>query len=349
MKFGTFRPHLMRNVILMILAAAVFGVAVYWWQKPADVPEPSPIGQTQQSGTAQTPEFKPPQGSGASSQPPPAEPPAGPDDTTAASADGPPNYRQELREAEDLLPFAEKLHALAAKGDAAAQYWLSKTLARCGQDYRAAFTELTPKGEQPLSLEEALQRNPSQTAGQAASLRKHHRQCAQLVAANPINRFGLAGDWLQAASNNGYPLAQVETASGRALNAARHGGCAGRQTSCEEARTSALNAVRSSDPEVLVKAGQMVHLLNAEGGNPTARTLEGYAWTLAGCNRGADCSQEQDWVRAWCTTTPNCYPDESGVDFIRRATGTSFAEVERRAQEISQLIDAKQWDELQFH
>lgn len=337
----------MRNAVLIVLAAAAFGVAVYFWHKPVDHAG-SPAPGTQPPVTAAQP--GPDSGeAGPAAGPTAGLPTTSPGDSSPETegSESAPDPRAEFREAPDLLTLAEKYHARATQGDAAAQYWLYRTLARCGAEYRANFGESTPKGEQILSLEQAMQRNPTMTAAQSDSLRKQHGQCEKLRASNPM-RFGLAGDWLQAASNSGYPLAQVETASRRVSSAVQHGGCGGRQKSCEEARASALAAVRSSDPEVLVKAGNMVHLLNAEGGNPSARTLEGYAWTLAGCLRGADCTQEQDWVQSWCRSMPDCYPGEGGADFIRRSTGASFAEVERRAQEIIRLIDAKQWDELQF-
>ncbi len=146
--------------------------------------------------------------------------------------------------------------------------------------------------------------------------------------------FGDSDDWLLAASNGGYPLAQVTLASelfGESLIGADDNG------KREEAKRLAALALRSKDPAVLWESADLV-LLYSHDGDDTSQ--QQWIWRVAACQRGYDCSPSGDW-RGYCRFDNACQPYETALDWIRRIHGEDFDEIEQKARELNAKLDAE--------
>jgi hypothetical protein len=82
----------------------------------------------------------------------------------------------------------------------------------------------------------------------------------------------------------------------------------------------------------------------AFAGDDASRTQ--WAWRLAACERGYDCSDRAEWRQVMCRGDYNCQPGESAADLIHRATGNDFPEIEELASSLNAKIDAGKFDEL---
>ncbi len=112
-------------------------------------------------------------------------------------------------------------------------------------------------------------------------------------------------------------------------------------------------AVQSKDPEVLFKIGELQGVLADSRDQPPESDPTGssthfedtLAWWLVACERGLDCSENSSWHKSACTN--QCPPRENGVEYIRRvAHESNFYDLELRAKDIREKLDANAWDEL---
>lgn len=263
----------------------------------------------------------------------------------AASA-GAPDFGRLYRESTDYLALADQLRPLATRGDAAAQYWLSRVFNYCDQEFGRAFgfggegSYLTP--------EEVLQRWPGDDRFEGLdALRLIHRRCETLVKDGYL-QFNDYDQLLHSASKAGYPRAQVNVALFRVGRGAN---------GTAEAINLTRQALRSDDPEVVMAAARVALSINTPDYDlepdqiPTANaraSLALYGWQAAACLRGADCGPETGWVRRWCRRDKACQPFETGMDLLRRAEPERFDVIMMRAREINDLIDAGRWDEIEL-
>ena len=65
-----------------------------------------------------------------------------------------------------------------------------------------------------------------------------------------------------------------------------------------------------------------------------------WSWMLAACLRTPNCEGFTEWKKKRCNWDEQCQPFETMRDIIRRDAGSDFGEVERRAREINEKIDA---------
>jgi hypothetical protein len=70
------------------------------------------------------------------------------------------------------------------------------------------------------------------------------------------------------------------------------------------------------------------------------------AWLLVACQRGYDCSSKSEWLMMSCTYTQQCASYANPTDFVRDAAGDDWPDVQQRAREIADSIDAGRWNEL---
>src|SRR5208282_5779118 len=162
-------------------------------------------------------------------------------------------------------------------------------------------------------------------------------------------------DWLQKATDAGYPLAQTTTASEGLLQdqlkaALRAGGSPTDPTTSlppigGDANPRELLAVaaQSADPEVLTAIGNLQYMLNPTQPKDIT-TLNRTAWMYAACQRGADCS-----VYGAATAT-NCGPNDGNCmpvpNTFLRWVNNNWAPVQEKVNQINAVLNSKQWDQL---
>jgi hypothetical protein len=318
----------MRASLYLLAAAALGAAGLYWLWNPESAPakasatavDSTPLAVKESAATA----------------------PPTPNDRIPVSNS--PDYGRMLREATDLLPLTEMLHQRATNGEAAAQYWLSRALPICEEEYESMFWDERSANSE-ATLDHVLQKYATDRSKDLDDLRAWHARCQRVREAG-VGKFGELGEWLVASASGGYPLGQISLAREYALlyhNSATDQG----KLKLQELRQLALDALRDGDPEVVMQAGSMVFFLGMQDDAVLAERAK-RSWILAACLRGADCGPRAEWVRTWRRGDLACQPFEAGPDLIRRHAGPHYEELERRAREINAIIDAGKWDELEF-
>jgi TPR repeat protein len=260
--------------------------------------------------------------------------------STQATA-GQRNYPEEFKQAQNYLAFARSAVAAARAGNPDAQYYLGKVLGYCEAAYKAFFYR---KGK-AISLDEGLQY--SIEVGRSEHLTKSiYDKCHDLEAVpDRDSQFGIASDWIKMASDAGQPGAQ----SAEAL-AVLQGISLGSRVPVDpsspektDPHSLLIAAVQSKDPEALWNAGDAQGLVNQSFDD---KSKNQYAWWLVSCQQGLDCSPDSDRILMVCQNK-GCPVGLSGADFIRVIAGDSWQEVERRAQDITDKLNAEDWNSLQ--
>ena len=258
------------------------------------------------------------------------------------------SYREKFAAATDYRAFVSSVLGAAQSGDKDAQYSLYEALFYCDDKFSYYFT----RGKRHLTLDEALQWTSSRAPAAMDDVRTAYSRCHELQE-SPLDGVGSASEWLKLATAAGNPLAQARTAeidlmqSSLATYRAYQGETP--KTNPDEQRRTAIDlvnqALKSKDPEVLWAIGDMSGLIT---GSTRNTDTDQWAWKLAACNRGFDCSETAPWRQASChfDAGTTCISAESGVDMIRRFTGDSFTDVEKSAKEINSLLDTNAWDKL---
>lgn len=230
----------------------------------------------------------------------------------------------------DLWQFAENIHPAAKAGDPAAQYYLSRALKYCEDNFRFYFI----RGNRRRTLDEAMVWASTRTGIDAEEAREVHARCSRLQETS--HPFGTAEAWLTASKEKGFSLAMIDAARQLAAEAGVSGATE-HVAMRDEAKQLALRALESKDPRVVFGMGDLAALF--VGDLKKASQLQ-WVWRLAACKRGYDCGQDADWIRLQCRFDHNCQPYESGVDFIRRANSEDFDEIERLANDLNARLDA---------
>ena len=261
-------------------------------------------------------------------------------EVAASATSRAPEWRKLLQESDDYWEFAESAIGPAKEGDGEARYWLALALNECRFVYSYYFFD-TPQDAPPRrrSLEEARQRATHEPFLNADDMDLLEKRCSRLGQADDAP-FGGGIDWLEEALAVDNPLAQASAANEKALTS-RYG--PDPEEARSEARWMIVDAVRTRDPAVLLLASETAANLafddEAEG---KRRRL---SWTLAACLRTPDCDDLALWRKYRCNWDSQCQPYETPRDIIRRDAGSDFDEVERRARELNEKIDAGTLDE----
>ncbi|MEO8019566.1 MAG: hypothetical protein ABI769_17280 [Pseudomonadota bacterium] len=246
-------------------------------------------------------------------------------------------YADAFESATDLWDFAASVHDAASAGDPEAQYYLAHALKYCADGYRFYFI----RGNKRRTLDEALQWASTRSSTSIDEVREIFEKCRRLADA-PDKPFGDSSDWLKASKDAGYDLAMIESAQSLATKA----GVSGASEDVEmrnEAKRLALAALRTGRPEVIFTFGDFASLFV---GNAREASQEQWVWRLAACERGFDCSHGAEWVRFQCRFDFNCQPQDDGIAFIHRNNSEDFDELQRRARELNEKLDAGKYDDL---
>jgi hypothetical protein len=65
-----------------------------------------------------------------------------------------------------------------------------------------------------------------------------------------------------------------------------------------------------------------------------------WVWRMAACQRGYDCSSNNEWLVWACRYDRNCQPYETMVDYIHRHRSEDFDEIEQKARDLNAKLDA---------
>jgi len=258
------------------------------------------------------------------------------------------NSLPNLSSAGDYQAFVKNALGAARAGDANAQFNVWKATNYCDENGRFYFI----RGEQKLSREEglawAIRRNVPYTTAQRVYDRCH----AFLESETPIDTAESIR-WLNAAAEQGHPVAQSILAAKILEEKMLRGfeGTSGAESpradveKLDETRTPAellQAAVRSREPEVLFRIGDMMTLLDPAAPDVSVQRL---AWMAVACERGLDCSAQADWVAASCLTA-ECSSINSNTEVVRIIAGDLWSAVQQRARQLSEKLDAGRWEEL---
>jgi hypothetical protein len=254
----------------------------------------------------------------------------------AAVAAPAPDYQSRLRAADDYWDFAQSIHASARQGDGAAQYYLSSALAFCESLYDWYFiVHLANGAVRHRTLDEAQQLTAMRPVFKPDDVRDIQKRCQRLRSAERPP-FGSSREWMDAAIASNHPRAQASAALNKALQGLNRDG----ETALaarEDARRLALDSLRSRDPNVMAELGDVAANLSRD---PVEARKQRWLWPLAACQREARCESMSEWMRLFCNVDTQCQPFETPVDVIRRQAGNDFDEIERRARELNEKLDA---------
>jgi hypothetical protein len=267
----------------------------------------------------------------------------------ASGLPGSASWRERVWSSHDYWAVARQLFPAARAGDPDAQYFLWTVLERCDEEKRFY---LLRRGRQ-LTLDEALEwaRARGMRSDMVVAV---YERCHEFLN-HPDLEFGAAGSWLAQAAAVGQSAAQ-STLAGKLLMqeyllaAAQPGAIklfGGPFASNEPPDELLAAAVRSRDPIALWNVGELQHLLN-----PTLSDAENQnkmlAWQLVACRRGYDCGPNAQWVVNACYLADMVCPGRTGEELIQNQAGQRLAAVEQVAYDISDKLDAGDWQGLGF-
>jgi len=257
-------------------------------------------------------------------------------------------FRDRIGASRDYFELIRHWLPAARAGDPEAEYSLFKALAYCQTSYRAFFTR---RGES-LTLSEGLQyatrRHLSLDIAQEVYDRCH------ALTPDAMAEFGNPAQWLDQSAAAGQPVAQAQIATQALLqkflarSAAESGGSNPNEVDARLQNTDVSNllngALRSLDPDALFIIGEYYGIIAP--GDADA-DINGPAWILVACQRGADCSSTSEWVKSACVYDPQCMSFVGYADRLRNMTGDdAWPAVQLRALELNEMLDAGRWDEL---
>ena len=239
--------------------------------------------------------------------------------------------------------FAADTIERARQGDPSAQYYLSSALTYCESLYDWYFIVHQSDGTvRHRTLDEALQLTASRPVFTPDDVRDIQQRCQKLRKTQPPP-FGSSREWLDAAVAAGFPLAQASAALNLALQGYERSDPDKARTARAAAREMAIDSLRTRDPRVMAQMGDVAANLAMD--NPAEARKVQWVWPLAACLREANCESMTEWIRLFCNIDTQCQPFETPIDVIRRQAGNDYDEVERRARELNQKIDAGTLDE----
>jgi len=254
------------------------------------------------------------------------------------------DLRARFRESRDYWDFAEHVFEAAKQGDGAAQYYLGVALNTCEFFYSFYFVEQRP-GSRPRirTLDEAQQltATPRGSAYTPDDVRDIQDRCQRIMSISPPP-FGTSREWMGAARNTGYPVALADAAEYKAVRALSDPPELANGSRSED-RALAVEALQSKDAEVIVHLSSTAAFL--AGDLPGESFKRQWTWLMAAYLREPDGHALDEWRKNHCALEAHCHPDDTVKDLLRRGIGNEFDEIERRARELNEKIDAGTFEE----
>ena len=271
-------------------------------------------------------------------------------DVVAAVAVPLPERRDWLRsfnESTDNFELAQELVVAGIAGDARAQLVLGRVLLEC-EIFKRSMARHT-QGTLAERVEADLATRPNVLERSRRNLLRQVPRCERLLAEDPFVGRELPDEargyryWANRALESGDPLAVMD----RALRS-----IAGREATSAAAKDPAFRADLLSDVRHVAFSGDAAALFSVGGvlSHPSVVTdpTSGYAWQVAACEMGYDCSKQNPAVGFGCTEDGTCDAGETLLDVMQRDLGPAkFAAIYASARDIEYRITTNDWDGLQ--
>jgi hypothetical protein len=258
------------------------------------------------------------------------------------------SLRQRLITAKDYLQLALSILPQAKAGDAEAEYVLFKAFRDCQGGTPGLY------GGEFDTVDKA--REYAQIRGHSIEEAETLFQRCHGLYTPAASVLGNRWEWLQKATDAGYPAAQADTAFERLLQDSMKASVAPGVTpqgvvalppigGDADPRALLAEALPSGDPIVLADIGQLQHMLHPEESRQVAQ-MNRVAWLYVACERGNDCSGLGPTSPINCAATDtHCM----GVPaLLLQMAHDNWAPVQDRVNELNAALDAKQWDKLGF-
>ena len=256
-----------------------------------------------------------------------------------------PDVRAQFWSSKDYWEFSERIHEAAKRGDGAAQYYLSVALNTCEYMYGYYFIEKR-SGAPPRirTLDEAQQLTATRQGSGYTPDDVHdvQMQCQRIMSTKPAP-FGNAAEWMDAAMASGYPLAQANAAFNKAFQARNSQDPETSRVVRSEAQALVVDALRTKDAEVVLALAYAAPFLSGE--MPGEALKSQWTWVMAAYLRDPNSYSLVEWTKEICRHVSQCHPDDKIIDILRRSAGNDLEEIERRARELNEKIDAGTFDE----
>jgi TPR repeat protein len=256
------------------------------------------------------------------------------------------DWARRFHESTDDFSLAKEMAAASLEGDGQAQYRLGRLLLRC-EVYKRI---LVPYGEGSVAdLVETHLAGSTFTEQGRAEFRRGALRCGRLFTEDPFADFDLpqsAGDfryWGDQAVASGDPLAVINRAFRSATD---------RTSSDDPGEEQAFRNSLLGDARRVVFSGDAaaLYVLGGLFSHPSiAADLEdGYAWIVAACESGYDCSNANPDVGGGCVERGTCEPGHTFLDVLQKDLGAGkYGAIYASAQDIKYKIKTNDWDGMQ--
>ena len=257
------------------------------------------------------------------------------------------DWLRSFNESMDNFALAQELVVAGKSGDARAQLVLGRVLLEC-EIFKRSIAQYK-QGTFAERAEADLATRPFVPERSRRNLLRQVPRCERLLAADPFAGHDLPDEasgyryWANRALESGDPLAVME----RAVRS-----IAGRGATSEAAKDVAFRENLLSDVRHVAFAGDAAALFSVGGvlSHPSvvANPTYGYAWQVAACEMGYDCSKANPALGFGCTEDGTCDAGETFLYVMQRDLGAAeYAEIYASAQDIQYRIRTNDWDGLQ--
>jgi hypothetical protein len=328
----------LKRATCVLLVIASIATAIWWWSGAGNVARETTHARADQATAASHGQSRP-------GKPGPLQQASGKAESGTAERNAMPDVRTQFRTSTDYWEFAERNYEAAKRGDGAARYYLSIALEYCRNLYGYYFIEQPSIGRARIrTLDEAQQLTATQEGSgfTPEDVRDIQSRCQRIMNTMP-SPFGSSAQWMEAAQAAGYPLALVRGATSKALQGIARPPTEISRSAQSEARALAFDALQSKDPEVVWWLASTAAFLTVD--EPGEVHKRQWTWRTAACLREPNCDSMAEWKSLLCEVDMQCHRDDTVMDVIRRGTGNDFNEIERRARELNEKIDAGTVDE----
>ena len=256
------------------------------------------------------------------------------------------NWLREFHESADHFSLAQDLAGAASGGDARAEYTLGQLLLKCESHRRSLL---------PYAEGSVRQRVEAYLASEGVRSTENARQrfrtealrCERLFSQNPFEQTDLpkaAFDfryWAERALASGDPLATMNRAIRFVVS--RGSDAESDRTFRESLVADLRTAIFSRDAAALFAvAGVLSHP------SITDSPESGFAWYIAACESGHDCSNSNPDLGLGCIDSGTCEAGQTYLDVLQRDLGAAkYAEIYANAQDIQYKVRSNDWDGLQ--
>jgi hypothetical protein len=256
------------------------------------------------------------------------------------------DWTRSFNESADDFLLAQQLVEAALAGDARADYILSEVLLRC-EVYRRtlmAYTEGTVQARVEFHLA-----NGNLPDFARNKFRREALRCERLFVENPFEAHDLPDEsrdfryWAKRALEGGDPVAVMNRVFRTALDRRPTGNAEQDRLNQEAVMSDIRRVISSGDVAALFTVGGMFS-------NPsvTDDLDDGYAWIVAACELGYDCSTSNPALGSGCVDLGTCVQGTTLLDSMQRDfTPAKYAAIYANAQDIQYKIRTNDWDGLQ--